>query len=49
VNFGDIVIVDFGVPIGSEAEFRRQGVVVTAGDFPRFFGRRRSSQAAQLG
>ncbi len=36
VNFGDVVPVDFGMPIGSEAGFRRRGVVVTADAFLRF-------------
>jgi mRNA interferase MazF len=36
VNFGDIVVVDFGVPIGSEAGFRRPGVVMTADAFLRY-------------
>jgi mRNA-degrading endonuclease toxin of MazEF toxin-antitoxin module len=35
VNAGDIVEVDFGLPIGSEARFRRPGVVVTADAFLR--------------
>jgi mRNA interferase MazF len=30
MNSGDVVTVDFGVPIGSEAGFVRPGVVVTA-------------------
>lgn len=30
VNAGDIVEVDFGFPMGSEAGFRRPGIVVTA-------------------
>lgn len=36
MNFGDVVTVDFGMPIGSEAGFLRPGVVVTADDFLRF-------------
>ena len=36
MNFGDIVSVDFGLPIGSEAGFRRPGVIVTADAFLRF-------------
>ena len=36
VNLGDIVTVDFGVPIGSEAGVRRPGVIVTADSFLRF-------------
>ncbi len=36
MNFGDVVTVDFGMPIGSEAGFRRPGVVVTADAFLRF-------------
>ena len=36
VNFGDVVTVDFGMPIGSEAGFRRPGVVVTADASLRF-------------
>lgn len=36
VNSGDIVIVDFGTPIGSEAGFTRPAVVVTADAFLRF-------------
>ena len=35
VNFGDIVSVDFGLPIGSEAGFLRPGVVLTADAFLR--------------
>jgi mRNA interferase MazF len=33
VNAGDIVEVDFGMPVGSEAGFRRTGIVVTADAF----------------
>jgi mRNA interferase MazF len=33
VNAGDIVEVDFGMPVGSEAGFRRPGIVVTADAF----------------
>jgi len=36
VNFGDIVTVDFGVPVGSEPGFVRPGIVVTADAFLRF-------------
>lgn len=36
MNFGDVVNVDFGVPIGSEAGFLRPGIVVTADAFLRF-------------
>ncbi len=36
MNFGDIVTVDFGTPIGSEAGFRRPAVVLTADAFLRF-------------
>jgi len=36
VNFGDILEVDFGTPIGSEAGFRRPGIVVVADSFLRF-------------
>lgn len=35
VNFGDIVVVDFGVPMGSEAGFRRPAIVTTADSFLR--------------
>lgn len=35
MNAGDIVTVDFGKPIGSEAGFRRPGIVVTADAFLR--------------
>jgi mRNA interferase MazF len=35
VNAGDIVEVDFGMPVGSEAGFRRPGIVVTADAFLR--------------
>lgn len=35
LNTGDIVTVDLGMPIGSEAGFRRPGVVVTADAFLR--------------
>jgi len=37
VNFGDIVDVDFGTQIGSEAGFKRPGVVVVADSFLRFW------------
>lgn len=36
MNFGDIVLVDFGTPIGPEAGFRRPSVVITADAFLRF-------------
>ncbi len=36
MNFGDIVTVDFGTPIGSEAGFTRPAVLVTADAFLRF-------------
>jgi len=36
VNFGDVLTVDFGMPIGSEAGFRRPGVVMTADSFLRY-------------
>lgn len=36
MNLGDIVSVDFGVPLGSEAGFRRPAVILTAGAFLRF-------------
>lgn len=36
MNFGDIVTVDFGMPIGSEPGFVRPGIVVTADAFRRF-------------
>ncbi len=36
MNFGDIVTVDFGTPIGSEAGFRRPAIVLTADGFLRF-------------
>jgi mRNA interferase MazF len=36
VNFGDIVEVDFGTPMGSEAGFLRRSVVVTADAFLRY-------------
>lgn len=35
MNAGDIVEVDFGLPVGSAAGFRRPGVVVTADAFLR--------------
>jgi len=35
VNTGDIVEVDFGMPVGSEAGFRRPGIVMTADAFLR--------------
>ncbi len=36
MNFGDIVTIDFGTPIGSEAGFTRPAVITTADDFLRF-------------
>ena len=36
MNFGDIVTVDFGTPIGSEAGFVRPAVIVVADAFLRF-------------
>jgi mRNA interferase MazF len=36
MNFGDVVTVDFGTPIGSEAGFVRPAIVVTANGFLRF-------------
>lgn len=36
MNRGDIVEVDFGTPIGSEAGFRRPGIVIVADSFLRF-------------
>jgi mRNA interferase MazF len=36
VNFGDIVTVDFGTPIGSEAGYTRPAVLATADAFLRF-------------
>lgn len=36
MNFGDVVSVDFGLPIGSEAGFVRPGIVLTADAFLRF-------------
>ncbi len=36
MNFGDIVTVDFGTPIGSEAGFVRPAVLITADAFLRF-------------
>ncbi|MCX6522769.1 MAG: type II toxin-antitoxin system PemK/MazF family toxin [Actinobacteria bacterium] len=36
VNFGDVVTVDFGTPIGSEAGLTRPAVLVTADAFLRF-------------
>lgn len=36
MNFGDVVTVDLGVPIESEAGFLRPGIVVTADSFLRF-------------
>jgi len=36
VNFGDVVDVDFGDAIGSEAGFRRPSVVVVADAFLRY-------------
>jgi len=36
MNFGDVIDVDFGTPIGSEAGFLRPAVVCTADAFLRF-------------
>ncbi len=36
MNFGDIVTVDFGTPIGSEAGYRRPAVIATADAFLRY-------------
>lgn len=36
MNSGDIVTVDFGTPIGSEAGFSRPAVIATADAFLRF-------------
>lgn len=36
MNFGDIVTVDFGTPIGSEAGFTRPAVITMADAFLRF-------------
>ena len=36
MNFGDIITVDFGTPIGSEAGLTRPAVIVTADAFLRF-------------
>ena len=36
MNFGDVIDVDFGTPVGSEAGFLRPAVVCTADAFLRF-------------
>ena len=36
MNFGDVISVDFGMPVGSEPGFVRPGIVVTADAFLRF-------------
>jgi mRNA interferase MazF len=36
MNFGDVIQIDFGVPVGSEAGFMRPAVLVTANAFLRF-------------
>lgn len=36
MNFGDVIDVDFGTPIGSEAGFVRPAVVLTADAFLRY-------------
>ncbi len=36
MNFGDVVTVDFGTPIGSEAGFTRPAIIATADAFSRF-------------
>lgn len=36
MNFGDIVEVDFGTPIGSEAGFRRPAIILMSDAFLRY-------------
>lgn len=36
MNFGDVVTIDFGAPMGSEAGFVRPAVLLTADAFLRF-------------
>ena len=36
MNFGDVSLIDFGIPIGSEAGFVRPAVIATADGFLRF-------------
>ncbi len=36
MNFGDIIAVDFGQPVGSETGFKRPAVVITADGFLRY-------------
>lgn len=36
MNFGDIVEIDFGTPLGSEAGFRRPAIITTSDAFLRF-------------
>ena len=36
MNFGDVVEVDFGIPIGSETGFLRPAIILTADAFLRF-------------
>lgn len=36
MNFGDVVTIDFGTPVGSEAGFTRPAVIATADAFLRF-------------
>jgi len=36
MNFGDVIDVDFGTPVGSEAGFIRPAIVCTADAFLRF-------------
>ena len=36
MNFGDVIDVDFGTPLGSEAGFLRPAIVCTADTFLRF-------------
>ena len=36
VNFGDVISVDFGMPVGSEPGFVRPGIVLTADALLRF-------------
>ncbi len=36
MNVGDVISVDFGMPLGSEAGFRRPGIVLMDNSFLRF-------------
>lgn len=36
MNFGDVVTLDFGTPVGSEAGFTRPAIIATADAFLRF-------------